>query len=164
MGRHWYTASEYCHRVERMAAQLPRFGLGADVMVGFPGESDTDFAATREVVARLPFTYLHVFPYSERPTAVAQRLGPTVDSQVARDRSAALRALAAEKGAAYRRRRAGEQADIVTLARRAGRYEGLTEDYLAVGWHATGAADARFTAPLLLEPDDTLAPALSIPA
>jgi threonylcarbamoyladenosine tRNA methylthiotransferase MtaB len=164
MGRHWYTASEYCRRVERMAAQLPRFGLGADVMVGFPGESDTDFAATREVVARLPFTYLHVFPYSERPTAVAQRLGPTVDSQVARDRSAALRALAAEKGAAYRRRRAGEQADIVTLARRAGRYEGLTEDYLAVGWHATGAADARFTAPLLLEPDDTLAPALRIPA
>jgi threonylcarbamoyladenosine tRNA methylthiotransferase MtaB len=164
MGRHWYTASDYCRRVERMAARLPRFGLGADVMVGFPGESDADFEATQAVIARLPFTYLHVFPYSERPTAVAQRLGPAVDPPVVRDRSAALRALAAEKGAAYRRRRAGEPADIVTLTRRAGRYEGLTEDYLAVGWQATTVAAKRFTAPLLLEPDDALAPELGIPA
>ena len=156
MGRHWYTASEYCRRIECMAERLPSFGLGADVMVGFPGETEADFEATRTVVEQLPFTYLHVFPYSERPTASAQRLGRAVDSEVVRERSAVLRAIADAKGTVYRRGRAGTKADGVTLARRAGWYEGLTEDYLPVQWRTSETAPERFSATLALEHDGSL--------
>src|SRR5437763_1502948 len=69
MGRHWYTAETYRARLEWLAARLPVLGLGADIIAGFPGETDDDHAATMALVAALPFTYLHVFPYSERPAA-----------------------------------------------------------------------------------------------
>jgi threonylcarbamoyladenosine tRNA methylthiotransferase MtaB len=139
-----------------MAERLPRFGLGADVMVGFPGETDSDFDATRVVIERLPFTYLHVFPYSERPTASARNLGAPVDPGVVRERSAVLREIADAKGASYRRRRAGCTADIVTLTRRAGWYQGLTEDYLTVQWRTARLAPERFAGRLTLESDGSL--------
>jgi threonylcarbamoyladenosine tRNA methylthiotransferase MtaB len=115
-----------------LAARLPIFGLGADVIAGFPGETDADHRATCDLVRDLPFTYLHVFPYSERPHAPARRLGPPVAAPGVRDRAAELRSLAAERAARYRRARHGGPADIVLLNRRAGRFAGLTEDYLDV--------------------------------
>ncbi len=156
MGRHWYTARAYCARVERIAAALPAFGLGADVMVGFPGETAADFAETRRVIDDLPFTYLHVFPYSERRAVPARRLGAPVAYSVVADRSAELRALGDAKGAAYRRRRAGQVADIVSLGRARGRCEGLTEDYLTVSWPASVRRGTRFPAQLTSEPDGAL--------
>lgn len=132
MGRHWYTASEYRRRVERLAARLPVFALGADVIVGFPGESAADHGATRALLEDLPFTYVHVFPYSERPDAPARRLGGPVPPPVARERSEELRALVATKGERHATRRIGEPADVVLLQRHGGRAEGLTEDYLTV--------------------------------
>ena len=60
-----YTAAMYRRLVERLAAAIPGLGLGADVIVGFPGETDADFAATLALVEALPFSYLHVFPYSD---------------------------------------------------------------------------------------------------
>ncbi len=132
MGRHWYTAQSYRDRLEWLAARLDRFGLGADIIVGFPGESDDDFEATRSMVEALPYTYLHVFPYSERPDAPAGRLGPAVDAHVAKARSAVLREVADRKATAYRASRHGGEADVIVLRRLAGRYEGLTGDYLNV--------------------------------
>src|SRR6185503_8364178 len=67
MGRNWYKAATYAAAVERLASGVPVFALGADVIAGFPGESDDDHRATLEFVRALPFTYLHVFPYSVRP-------------------------------------------------------------------------------------------------
>src|SRR5205085_8016904 len=64
MGRHWYTAESYATAIERIAAKTSIFGLGADIIVGFPGETDADYAATEQLIERLPFTYLHVFVYS----------------------------------------------------------------------------------------------------
>jgi threonylcarbamoyladenosine tRNA methylthiotransferase MtaB len=90
MGRHWYTARAYCERLRRLAADLPRLGLGADVIVGFPGETEADHRATMAVIDELPFTYLHVFRYSERPEAAARRLGPPVGEAVSRRRSREL--------------------------------------------------------------------------
>jgi threonylcarbamoyladenosine tRNA methylthiotransferase MtaB len=148
MGRHWYTADEYRRRVERMAACLPVFALGADVMVGFPGETDADFAATRELVASLPFTYIHVFPYSPRPGTAALRLGAPVAPQSVRERSAELRALVEAKGAAHAAARAGSAADVVLLARHGGRFEGLTEDYLTISLPVDVPPAARFAARL----------------
>jgi threonylcarbamoyladenosine tRNA methylthiotransferase MtaB len=132
MGRHWYTAASYRRRLEAIAARCPVLGLGADVIVGFPGETDADHRATAAVLADLPFTYVHVFPYSERPGAAAGRLGPPVAPPVVRERAAALRAAVAQRAARYRQSRHGGTADVVLLARRAGRFAGLTEDYLDV--------------------------------
>jgi threonylcarbamoyladenosine tRNA methylthiotransferase MtaB len=166
MGRHWYTAARYRERIARLAARQPVLGLGADVMVGFPGETDADHAATLSLVESLPFTYLHVFPYSERPGAAAQRLGRVVDSGVAADRSAELRAIAAEKGAAYRARQHGRDADVVLLRRSGGWFEGLTEDYLTVYMPADRALPGRFGAALHGTADSTLQaqPALPLEA
>src|SRR2546428_759392 len=63
MGRRWYTAESYHARIEWLAARLPVFGLGADIIAGFAGEADAGHAATRALLEALPFTYLHVFPF-----------------------------------------------------------------------------------------------------
>jgi threonylcarbamoyladenosine tRNA methylthiotransferase MtaB len=153
MGRHWYTARSYRDRCQRLAARLPSFGLGADIIVGFPGETDEDHTATRAMLRDLPFTYLHVFPYSERPDTAARRLGPPVDPQRQADRAAELRALAGEHGARYRARRLGETADVVTLGRQHGRWRGLTEDYLDVYLPTLRAWPSRFSGVLAGGPD-----------
>jgi threonylcarbamoyladenosine tRNA methylthiotransferase MtaB len=159
MGRHWYTAARYRARIEWLAARLPRFGLGADVIVGFPGETARDHAATAELVGALPFTYLHVFPYSERPGASARRLGRPVAPALAAARGAELRAAAAVRGAAYRAARAGGPADVVLLRRQAGRYEGLTEDYLTVYVPVNLPATPRLRATLRRDGDTLVAEA-----
>jgi threonylcarbamoyladenosine tRNA methylthiotransferase MtaB len=131
MGRHWYGAASYAAAVERLVAGRSIFALGADVMTGFPGEREQDHDATRAIVRSLPFTYLHVFPFSARPGTAAERLGGHVSSVVARTRAAELRALAGEKAHAYRASRVGGLADIVVVGDGRKR-EGLTEDYLTV--------------------------------
>jgi threonylcarbamoyladenosine tRNA methylthiotransferase MtaB len=148
MGRHWYTAATYRERCESLAAGLPLLGLGADVMVGFPGETDADFAATWSLVEALPFTYLHVFPYSPRHSASARRIGPAVPPDITQARSAQLRGLADEKQVVHRRRRAGARADVVVLGRQRGRYQGLTEDYLDVYLPSVKVAPPRFSGTL----------------
>ncbi len=150
MGRHWYTSADYCERLERLASRLPRFGLGADVMVGFPGESETDFAETIAVIDRLPFTYLHVFPYSERPSAASQKLGRAIDPGVARLRSEQLRELAKVKSSAYRESRHGGRADVVLLGRGGGGYDALTGDYISVRMATDRVLSNRFEVDLRL--------------
>jgi len=132
MGRHWYTAAAYRARIEVLADLVAPFGLGADVIVGFPGETEQDHRATVALVETLPFTYLHVFPYSPRAGTAAPRLGRPVAPEAARERSAELRALAASKAAAHRRARAGGAADLVLESRQAGVVQALSEDYLGV--------------------------------
>ena len=146
MGRHWYTAATYRDSLFRLADSLPVLGLGADIIVGFPGETPDDHDRTCELVEILPFTYLHVFPYSERPGSAARRLGPPVDPAVVADRSAELRELADRKGSSHRMARVGGAADVVALRRLAGHYEGLTEDYISVRTPADRPLPPRFKA------------------
>ena len=131
MGRHWYTSESYARAIERVTDDRPVFGLGADIIVGFPGETDEDFAATERLVERLPFTYLHVFSYSPRPGTAATRLGDAVPLGTAHARSHRLRHMAQEKAGVYRREREGTTADVIVIGG-AGAREGLTEDYLTV--------------------------------
>jgi threonylcarbamoyladenosine tRNA methylthiotransferase MtaB len=133
MGRHWYSAATYAERLELIARRVAPLGLGADVMTGFPGETAADHRATVGLLRRLPFTYLHVFPYSPRSGTAAPRLGAPPAPEVVRERGAELRALAAEREAEHRRARAGQLADLVVEGRRGGRHDAVTEDYLAVG-------------------------------
>jgi threonylcarbamoyladenosine tRNA methylthiotransferase MtaB len=154
MGRHWYTASAYRRRIEALAARAMPLGLGADVIVGFPGESEADHRATLQLVRDLPFTYLHVFPYSPRAGTAAPRLGPPPHAEIVKRRGAELRALAADKAQAHRAARSGALADLVLESRRAGVREALSEDYVAVDLPADAPwvmGRARLTARLAFE-------------
>ena len=149
MGRHWYTARTYAAAVERLLALRGVFGLGADVIVGFPGETEADFDATVQLIERLPFTYLHVFPFSARPGTAATRLPDPVSPAVMKDRSSRMRALGEAKAAAYRARRRGGAADAIVVTG-APRREGVTEDYLTVGVAEPRSRGERFAARLVL--------------
>lgn len=128
MGRHWYNSGSYADAVRRIVGERSVFALSADVITGFPGESEADHSATMLLVESLPFTALHVFPWSPRPGTAALRLGSRVSGAVARRRARELRELAAQKAAAYASSRDGQNCDVVVTARG----KGLTEDYLSV--------------------------------
>jgi threonylcarbamoyladenosine tRNA methylthiotransferase MtaB len=142
MGRHWYTAGSYRARLEWLAARLPVFGLGADVIAGFPGETAADHAATLALIESLPFTYLHVFPFSVRPDAPAARMTARMPEALVRNRARELRALGDAGAAAYRAGRRGARADGVVCGRSGGRVDVLTEDYLSV-YLSSHAVDGR---------------------
>jgi threonylcarbamoyladenosine tRNA methylthiotransferase MtaB len=144
MGRHWYTAERYAAAVRRVVGARRVFGLGADVVAGFPGETEEDHQATLALVDELPFTALHVFPYSVRPGTGAARLGGQVHGDVVARRAAELREAARRRKAAYEASRAGERADVIVIGE-GGRREGLTEDYISVevGGPDGGAAPPR---------------------
>ena len=130
MGRHWYTSAGYAAAVAQLVSRHEVFALGADVIAGFPGETEEDHRATVNLVASLPFTYLHVFPYSARPGTAATRLSGQVDGNVVRRRAAELREVSEAQAKAHRARRTGGAADVVVV--RGERQQGLTEDYLQV--------------------------------
>ncbi|HWO89865.1 MAG TPA: radical SAM protein, partial [Gemmatimonadales bacterium] len=132
MGRRWYTAESYRRRIERLAERVQPLGLGADVIVGFPGETESDHRATVALVEALPFSYLHVFPWSARTGTAAARLSGAPGSAVVRERCEELRSLASRKREAHRLARAGGRADLVLEARSGGWRQGLSEDYLSV--------------------------------
>jgi len=113
--------------------------LGADVMAGFPGETDSEFEETLAMVRALPFGYLHLFPFSPRPgtrgwTLHAER---PVPAPVVEERMAALRALAAEKARSHREGFVGQELEAITLHTSAvlaeqGMTAALTENFLPV--------------------------------
>jgi threonylcarbamoyladenosine tRNA methylthiotransferase MtaB len=135
MGRHWYTASSYASSIEALARRAGVLGLGADVITGFPGETEDDHRQTTALVERLPFTYLHVFPFSQRPGTAAERLDGRVSAEVAQRRAAELREVSRRKAEAHLASRIGGSADAVVVRSAGSTPEGvgeaLTEDYLS---------------------------------
>ena len=130
-----YRPWHYREKIETIRAAMPDAAIGADVMVGFPGETDAEFAATRRMVEDLPFTYLHVFTYSARPGTPAAAMPNQVPLEVARERNRVLRELAATKKLAFMRTFIGREIDAITLnvtgQGNAGEFtEALTENYL----------------------------------
>jgi threonylcarbamoyladenosine tRNA methylthiotransferase MtaB len=128
MGRHWYDAASYEDSIRRIVDGSRHFALSADVIAGFPGETDADHRETVAMIERLPFTSLHVFPYSPRPGTAALKLRPVVSGVVARERAEELRTVARAKTFAYEESRIGGDCDVVVTERG----KGLTEDYLSV--------------------------------
>jgi threonylcarbamoyladenosine tRNA methylthiotransferase MtaB len=92
-----YRPWHYREKIEKIRAAMPTAAIGADVMTGFPGETDAEFEATRRLIEDLPFTYLHVFTYSARPGTPAAAMPNQVPVHVARERNRILRELAGEK-------------------------------------------------------------------
>ena len=115
--RRWYRTAHYARRLEWIRERLPQAGIGADVIVGFPGETDADHRATLELVRQLPFTYLHVFAFSKRPGTGAAEMPGEVSQEAIKRRSRELRALAAEKSAAFRVAQLGRRLRVLTLNR-----------------------------------------------
>jgi threonylcarbamoyladenosine tRNA methylthiotransferase MtaB len=132
-----YDARMYRALVERLAAARPGLGLGADVIAGFPGESEQDFAETRACVEALPFSYLHVFPYSARKGTEAVGLGGQLDRRTVSRRSRVLRDLGRAKNDEFRRRLVGTSQDVLVLETReraTGALVGLTGNYVEVAF------------------------------
>jgi threonylcarbamoyladenosine tRNA methylthiotransferase MtaB len=126
-----YRPWHYREKIEKIRAAMPTAAIGADVMVGFPGETDSDFEETRRIVRDLPFTYLHVFTYSARPGTPSASLLNQVPVQVARERNRILRELASEKKLAFMKSFMGKTIQAITLNVFDGKYtEGLTDNYL----------------------------------
>jgi threonylcarbamoyladenosine tRNA methylthiotransferase MtaB len=125
-----YRPWHYEDRIQRIHAAMPQAAIGADVMVGFPGESEEDFEQTRALIERLPFTYLHVFTYSSRPGTPSAQMPGQVPVQRARERNRILRELAASKKRSFQEQFLGATLQALTLTQIAGgRTEALTNNY-----------------------------------
>jgi len=111
----WYRAAHYARRVELIRDRLPHAAIGADVIAGFPGETEADHAATLAFIERLPFTYLHVFSYSQRPSTQAATLPNQVPAHVIKRRARELRSLSESKSAAFRQSQIGRTLRVLTL-------------------------------------------------
>ncbi|MEO8370013.1 MAG: tRNA (N(6)-L-threonylcarbamoyladenosine(37)-C(2))-methylthiotransferase MtaB [Candidatus Solibacter sp.] len=110
-----YRPRHYADRVQKARALMPDAAIGADVMVGFPGETEAEFEESRQFMAAMPFTYLHVFTYSERPGTPAADEAAQVPMAVRKERNRILRQLAADKNRAFRERMVGRTLSAVTL-------------------------------------------------
>src|SRR6202035_740396 len=127
-----YRPWHYREKIEKIRAAMPSAAIGADVMAGFPGETDAEFESTRRLIEDLPFTYLHVFTYSARPGTPAAAMPHQVPVHVARERNKILRDLAAEKKLAFMRSFIGQTLEAITLnpSGSAGEFtEALTDNF-----------------------------------
>jgi threonylcarbamoyladenosine tRNA methylthiotransferase MtaB len=110
-----YRPGHYADRAMKARQWMPDAAIGADVMVGFPGETDELFEESRQFIQSMPFTYLHVFTYSERPGTPAATMPGAVPIRVRKDRNRILRDLASEKNLAFRESLLGREFTAVTL-------------------------------------------------
>lgn len=110
-----YRPWHYREKIEKIRAALPAAAIGADVMVGFPGETDAEFEETRRMIEDLPFTYLHVFTFSARPGTPAATMSTQVPVQTARERNRILRELGSAKKLAFMESFVGKPLGAITL-------------------------------------------------
>lgn len=129
-----YTLATYLERLRQVRAAIPHACLGADVIVGFPGETDTHFDETRRFIEDSPLDYLHVFSWSERTGTPAARLDERVPAGTVRARTACLRTLGADRFHRFRRRFEGKALEAVVLGARPsdGRTRALTGNFIEV--------------------------------
>ncbi len=110
-----YRPRHYEERIRKARAWMPDAAIGADVMVGFPGETAGEFEDSRSFIESLPFTYLHVFTYSERPGTPAAAMPDQAPMPVRKERNRILREIAAKKNVEFRQRMVGRTLSAVTI-------------------------------------------------
>ncbi len=153
--RRRYRTAHYEQRLWRAHQLLPEAAFGADVMVGFPGETDEDFEQTRALVERLPFTYLHVFTYSRREGTPAAAMADQVPARVARERNRLLRELAARKNLEFRRRQVGRLLAVITLEGSSlGGNPALSDNYLKVRLRGSRLGPNRLVEALITDVEE----------
>jgi threonylcarbamoyladenosine tRNA methylthiotransferase MtaB len=135
MGRH-YTSAFFRALVNKIQTKLPNAFIGADVIAGFPGESEEEFADTLQLVRALPFSDLHVFPYSLRSGTKAANMPGQVPAQVIKQRAESLRNVAAEKKATFLQHQIGRHLEVLVQGydNETGMCSGLSENYAAAAF------------------------------
>jgi threonylcarbamoyladenosine tRNA methylthiotransferase MtaB len=157
-----YTPGHYADLVERIASR-GTVAIGADLIVGFPGEEERDFAETVGLIERLPIAYLHVFRYSPRPGTRAADLPPgrPVPDAISRERSERLRALGEAKRRAFFRSLLGRELDaILERPDRSGVAHAMTDVYAPVRLDGLPGTRGRFRLRVKSLEDDVLAGAV----
>jgi threonylcarbamoyladenosine tRNA methylthiotransferase MtaB len=130
-----YSAEFYHELLSSISKQVPDIALGADVIVGFPGEGDEQFKNTLRFIEQSPLTHLHVFSYSPRPGTPAASMGGQVSESVKKMRNGMLRVLGEEKNHAFRKRFINTEIKVVVEAKThasKGMLTGLTDNYVRV--------------------------------
>lgn len=131
--RRRYNTSQYSSVMEHIKEIMPDTGIGADVIVGFPGETHSDFEQTYNFIESLPLTYLHVFTYSERAGTDAARFSGTVDPKVRKRRSELLRMLSIKKRYEFNRQHVGKIMRVLIEEEvKKGKTLGFTSNYIRV--------------------------------
>ncbi|MDZ7294093.1 MAG: tRNA (N(6)-L-threonylcarbamoyladenosine(37)-C(2))-methylthiotransferase MtaB [candidate division KSB1 bacterium] len=154
-----YTAEDFLVCVEELHRHFPEASIGTDVIVGYPGETEEDFARTVSILTKAPVTYLHVFRYSRRPETLAAHLHDNVSPQVKEQRSTVLRALSSQRRMAFARQFLGQTLPVLFERHADGWAMGLSDNYLRVRVPAEGAWLKNTVAPVrieALEDDGTL--------
>ena len=152
-----YRPWHYADRIERIRRAMPHAAIGADVMVGFPGETDADFEQTRSLIERLPFTYLHVFTYSSRPGTPSVQMPEQVPVPVAHERNRVLRELAARKKNQFMRSFLGRDLEAITLTHYHDEStEALTDNYLKLQLRGRHESNRRVLAAIRAVQGDSL--------
>ena len=138
MGRP-YTAEQFSAVIQYAQKKIGTFGLGTDIIVGFPGETEDDFLATERIVRNLPFSKLHVFSYSPRPGTSAFSMPAQVPPKDKEMRSIRLIELGRQKRNQFARSLVGKQARmLVEKTMPDGWAEGWTGEYIRARIHGTG--------------------------
>ena len=126
-----YNTERFASIVEEIHKRNSDAAIGTDVIVGFPGESQEDHRRTVEFISRMPFTYLHVFPYSERSGTTASKMPDKTDPKTIKYRSEELRQISEEKNRNFRRRFLGQPLSVLTLSeKKGGMRTALSGNYL----------------------------------
>jgi threonylcarbamoyladenosine tRNA methylthiotransferase MtaB len=127
--RRKYRPRHYADRIRRARSLMPDAAIGADVMVGFPGETERDFEESLQFIQEMPFTYLHVFTYSERAGTPAVEMPGSVPMALRKERNRVLREVAAAKNLEFRQKMIGRTLSAVTLHEPG---KALTDNYLSL--------------------------------
>ena len=131
MNRH-YTTEDFARLIEGVRAAVPGVAISTDIIVGFPGETEEDFAAGLDFVRRMGFARMHVFPYSARRGTPAAQRTDQVPPTVRKERAARMQALAQELAEAYHRSQLGSVQEVLFETQEDGITDGLTETYVRV--------------------------------
>jgi threonylcarbamoyladenosine tRNA methylthiotransferase MtaB len=152
-----YRAADYAALLERLASRVHGIGLGADVLVGHPGEGDTEFAATEALIAASPLSYLHVFSYSSRPGTAAEAQGGRVAGSEIRARAARLREMGERLQQRFQERCIGRTLQVLGLraVRQDGRVPALAGNFLSLALEAGETARNRLLAARLVRREGT---------
>ncbi len=130
-----YTGLQFKALVEKIVDCMPDASIGTDVMAGFPGEEESDFLSTLDLIAKMPIAYLHVFPYSKRPGTAASLFPGQVDDNIKKERAARLRSLGKEKCGHFNQNHLGKVLSVLIEKPRdkvSGLWKGLSNNYIPV--------------------------------
>jgi len=127
-----YTTAQYRDLLRRARAAIPHLAVTTDVIVGFPGEDEYEFAASAEFVASMGFARTHVFPFSARPGTAAASMPGQVPPHIKKARGERMRAIARQSVRKFQRRFLGQTMDVLWETLKASKCKGLTDNYIRV--------------------------------